>query len=217
MRSSLLCPACCWPLALAALCLSVTGCGPEPGIETYTVPRTDVLESPLPVRSPAEAPAGDDSQLVVMVQVGEESWFFKASGKSEAMEAHGEELVILLFSIGFDDSGDASWDLPEGWREEQGNSFRLATLRVGEGAEQVEVAISKLTRTTDDQQQLAELDSQRRDIVAERERLQQEIRDLSGKLFLVNHREQAIQEKYPVAQAVSGAAVGPMERAELGL
>lgn len=62
--------------------------------------------------------------------------------------------------------------------------------------------------------QLAELASQRRDIAAERERLQQEISELTGKLFLINHREQVIREAMP--QAVSGAA-GPAEREALGL
>ena len=70
--------------------------------------------------------------------------------------------------------------------------------------------------TTDDKKQIAELASQRREIAAERERLQQEIHDLSAKLFLVNHRAQAIREGYPVAQAVSGAVAGPAELSATG-
>ena len=69
--------------------------------------------------------------------------------------------------------------------------------------------------TTDDQKQIDELASQRHDIAAERERLQQEIQDLSAKLFLVNHRERAIREGYPVATV--GAAAGPAELESMGM
>jgi len=91
--------------------------------------------------------------------------------------------------------------------------------------------------TDDDQAQLAELASQRRDIVIERDRLTQEITDLTARLFLVNHRSQAIEEGIPQpvlpttqaehpsdhdrsrglhdglpVQAVSGAVAGPGDR-----
>ncbi|MCH8044202.1 MAG: hypothetical protein IID44_10845 [Planctomycetes bacterium] len=62
--------------------------------------------------------------------------------------------------------------------------------------------------TTDDQKQLDELASQRRDVLLQRDRLQEELREVPAKLHLIEVRRKLIEDS---GQATSGAAAGPAE------
>ena len=69
--------------------------------------------------------------------------------------------------------------------------------------------------TNDDQQRLAELTSQRQEVLAHQERLQEELREVPARLHLIAVRERLLREAMP--QVVSGAEPGPTEREHLGL
>ena len=106
------------PLLLAA-CLLATllpGCAEDPQITTRTVPKPP-----------------KDRMLAAIVPVGQNGWFFKLSGHSEAVAAQESNFRQLLTSLKIN-RGEPVWETPEGWTEEPGEGMRKATFKVkGEG------------------------------------------------------------------------------------
>ena len=68
--------------------------------------------------------------------------------------------------------------------------------------------------TADDRRQLDELDSQRRDVLVQRDRLQEELRAVPASLHLIEVRRKLILDSGP---ATSGTAAGASERDLLGI
>ena len=68
--------------------------------------------------------------------------------------------------------------------------------------------------TDDDQRQLDELDSQRRDVLLQRDRLQEELREVPAKLHLIEVRRRLIEDS---GQTTSGSPAGPAELESMGM
>lgn len=133
--------------ATAALAMVVaTGCGPEPEIRQYTVPKLAVSDA----RSDDVPAAGEPRKMLGgIVLAGRSAWFFKATGAPETIDAHRAAIEDFLRSVTFSATGEKpQWQLPSGWKERPGDSFRLATLELNDPP--LELAISELPRGGDD-------------------------------------------------------------------
>ena len=142
-------------LAFAALLLATglwgAGCGPTEEIRTYQVTK----------------PAPPTRMLGAMIPVDKGAWFFKVQGPHGVVSEHVDEFWSLIDSVRFDsDTGDPSWDTPEGWKRKpaQLGQMRYVTLEIGSDTFPLEVAVSSFDQMnmTDDEFRLANINRWRR-------------------------------------------------------
>jgi hypothetical protein len=137
-----------WPLAALAVAL-LAGCGPEPKIRKYTVPKLAVSSS-----QPAAKPAAGKPQTILgaIVLAGPKAWFFKVMDDPDAVAKHREQVREFVRTVSFSKEGEPpSWQLPEGWKEKPGDGFRHATLEIAGAMPPLGLAVSSLDRGgTDD-------------------------------------------------------------------
>jgi hypothetical protein len=134
----------CLTLAAMTLAVLAAGCGPEPKIRKYTVPKLAATSS-----QPAAKPAAGKPQTMLgaIVLAGPKAWFFKVTGDPEAVAKHRDEVQQFVRSVSFSKEGDPPhWQLPEGWKERPGDRFRHATLEIGGAMPPLELAVSSLGR-----------------------------------------------------------------------
>jgi hypothetical protein len=119
-----------WTLALVLF--AAVGCAREEPIETRTVAR----------------PAETDRMLGAIVPRGGQAWFFKLAGAADVVDRHEDAFEKFIQSIEFPDTenGRPKWTLPEGWREEAGSGMRVATLRMGDAGQELELTVIPLPR-----------------------------------------------------------------------
>src|SRR5437868_1018042 len=92
------------------ICLVACGCSREEPIREYTVPKEakpgDAAYRILGGIFPAEFPAEQSA------------WFFKASGRADALAPYAQEIETFLASIRFQNGGQNApvWTLPPGWQ-----------------------------------------------------------------------------------------------------
>jgi hypothetical protein len=140
----------CSPLRLVAVAaailavITVAGCGPEPQIRKYTVPKLAVSDT----KSSAEPSAGEPrTMLGAIVLAGPSAWFFKTTAAPSAIDEHRDEIKAFLRSVTFSATGERpQWELPADWKELPGNDFRLATLQISNSDPPLELAVSQLPR-----------------------------------------------------------------------
>lgn len=110
---------------LAALTVSVFGCGESESIARYSVPKEEKTPT-APARtspSPVADPSASDAK----------AWFFKLEGPPEQVGAAASQFKDVVESIRFE-NGRPTWSLPESWSETSGSGMRFATLTI-EGAD----------------------------------------------------------------------------------
>ena len=122
--------------AMLALSLLTAGCGDDDQITRYTIPNeADTAQDPLLAEPQAR-------MLVAMIPEGNQAWFFKLAGPVDAVTQQADTFEKLIRSVSFQ-NGRAQWELPSGWEEQPGNTFREATLKIGDASPPLEVAVSK--------------------------------------------------------------------------
>ncbi|HUE72702.1 MAG TPA: hypothetical protein VMP01_17585 [Pirellulaceae bacterium] len=135
-------------VALLTAAAIAAGCGQEPQIRQYQVPKLAVSSStsgktpPMPMAAPAER-----STLGAIVLAGKSAWFFKMTGEPGAVASQKEAVTTFLRGVRFSAAGKPTWDLPAGWKERPGDQFRFATLELGDPP--LDLAISELPRSED--------------------------------------------------------------------
>jgi hypothetical protein len=139
---------CALLVALSATLAIAAGCGEEPQIRQYQVPKLAVSSSTsgktpaMPMAAPAER-----SMLGAIVLAGKSAWFFKLTGDPDAVSSQREAVTTFLRGVRFSADGKPTWDLPAGWKERPGDQFRFATLELGDPP--LDLAISELPRSVD--------------------------------------------------------------------
>ena len=137
--------------------LLVPGCQPQESIVRHQVSKErsglDELHqtSMAPSRVPelANSQATDtsssttDRMIVGQFETDEATWFFKITGPEEQVTQAETQWKPFLESVRFAD-GKPEWDLPAGWSEGGPRPMRLATLKIGDDAAALEMAISPL-------------------------------------------------------------------------
>lgn len=115
--------------ALLLVCFA-TGCADRAGVTTYTVQKV--------------TPDRERSATTPAVALPGQAWFFKLMGPQPAVLQEADAFARLMASVGFDDRGLPTWDVPAGWTERTEQGMRFATL-IRDGSEPpLEIAISAL-------------------------------------------------------------------------
>ena len=89
------------------------------------------------------APKGD-SMTAAIIYTEKEAWFVKLMGYRKDIRQHAQSFALFVSSIQIPGEApkEISWELNEGWTEEEGSGFRFATVHTSEP--KVEISISKL-------------------------------------------------------------------------
>lgn len=121
------------------LLVMMPGCGEEPRISQYEVPRAvETL---------------DFRRLGAIIPFQEKVWYFKLDGPEKSLADEKAKFDKFVQSIRFSSMGKepVNWTLPEGWRQEPGDGkFRYATIRLGPPEKGMELTVIPLDRDTDD-------------------------------------------------------------------
>jgi hypothetical protein len=121
------------PLLTAAGLLVSLGCGPNEPIRTYEVPKPE-----------GTGPAGGDFRILgAMFPADDPQWFFKLTGKADALAAHEAEFDKFLASVRFPAGPEKppAYDLPDGWRSEGPRGMRADTVRFGPADSPLELTV----------------------------------------------------------------------------
>lgn len=139
--------AACGPLLATALMFA--GCTKSEEVRAYTVAKPPAPVRPASVGPVAPTKSGQGPSLQsgrmlgAIVPRGEQTWFFKLTGTTDAVVQQVEPFLRLIQSVKFDGETPA-WTLPEGWSERPGNEFRYKTLTIDDADEPLEVSVSAL-------------------------------------------------------------------------
>lgn len=82
--------------------------------------------------------------LAAVVPLGDDTWFFKLAGPSDAVAEHKDEFEKFVGSVRFTHKKDPpiEWTPPADWKAEPGGAMRYATFRVGK--QNLELTVTKL-------------------------------------------------------------------------
>jgi hypothetical protein len=127
-------------LTIAGLVASAAGCRPPDEIRHYTIPKQSEIDG---LAGGGNETAGPQRMLAAIVLQPSQGWFFKLMGAEEAINQRAHEFGTFLKSVHFQDDAP-QWSLPSGWREEPGNQFRYATLKID--GTPLEVSVTTLPR-----------------------------------------------------------------------
>ena len=153
-------PCCLILLLTSASIVAIAGCQKSEQIERYTVAKPVPLEAvasssadPHAGLAIGEAAKGEptDRALGAIVPVGTQGWFFKLTGPKDAVAAKADEFKTFLKSVHFSPEGKPAWTLPDGWQEQPGNQIRYATLVIPGEGKPLEVGVTALPKSVDDE------------------------------------------------------------------
>ena len=139
------------------------GCNKPDEIAVYTVPKpvpvdapaavataTDSIFSPADPNSalPAATARGKgteqrDQLLGAIIPRGKMTWFFKLTGRADAVEPQMKSFILFLKSIRFGEKGP-DWALPEGWTEKPGSEMRFATIQIATDGKPLDLSVIPL-------------------------------------------------------------------------
>jgi hypothetical protein len=130
------------PVFGGLIALALVGCGNQEEITRYTVTR-------------AEQPATQDRILAAAVPQGDQMWFFKLTGPSDAVAGQAEAFAEFIRSIRFSagERPQPAWTLPAGWQEQPGSNMRFATITIATDKKPLELTVIPLPNIGDDEQQ----------------------------------------------------------------
>ncbi len=147
-------------LLLAVACCFLAGCSERPQIKSYTVKKPAPLaplpnphDAGLPKTLPGDepAPTGEptDRTLAAIVPTTPQGWFFKLTGPEASVAALETKFTEFLATVKFE--GDQpTWTVPAEWRQQPGNAFRFATLVIPGEPKPLELTVSALPNSGDD-------------------------------------------------------------------
>lgn len=121
--------------------LTLTGCERRSEIQSYEVPKPDVVWEANHVGGKKES-SGAWRIIGAIIPRADALWFLKTEGASDATAELLEPMIRVVKGLTFE-GGNPKWSLPVGWTEKPGNEFRYATL-VAPGNR--EISISRLPR-----------------------------------------------------------------------
>ena len=82
--------------------------------------------------------------LGAIIPHDKDTWFFKLTGKLDAVGAYQKEFEDFVRSVRFDQGGEAiTWRLPDGWERLAEDPERYATIRVGPKAAALELTVHR--------------------------------------------------------------------------
>ncbi len=71
--------------------------------------------------------------LAAVIRQGDKAWFFKGvAGVDQFADGLSGQFTELIESVKFSPDGKVSWQLPDGWRQEDAQGMRFATLHAGD-------------------------------------------------------------------------------------
>lgn len=84
--------------------------------------------------------------LGAMVLVRPYGWFFKITGPESLVQPQAATFEEFVKSLKFsrDLDSEPSWKLPEGWKQDEGNELRFATIKIGTDNAPLEMSVTKL-------------------------------------------------------------------------
>lgn len=133
--------------------LNVFGCNPADQIERHVMSyeKTGIPEQ---VRLPPTATAGTAAvrsrMVTAIAALPTTTWFFKATGPVEAVEAAYPNLREFLQAVRFNDNGQPQYTPPAEWQEAPLRPGRFQTFLFGPGEQKtIELAISELSPNQD--------------------------------------------------------------------
>jgi hypothetical protein len=123
--------------------LLALGCRQSEQIQTYPVPKEPKTA---PVADTKSTPPGEptDRMLAAILPADGQAWFFKVVGPIAEIDKREKEINDFFSGVDLSDDGKPKWKLPDGWKEEPGNQFRLATI-VPAGDKRLEITVGAAT------------------------------------------------------------------------
>ena len=148
----------CFILLLGALGLTTAaGCEKSEPIARYQANKTPPIEPrqkapPHDVPGQPPQPAGEpmDRMLGAILPLGGQGWFFKLMGPKDTVAAQAEAFEALVKSVHFSAEGKPQWTLPAGWQQQPGNDLRFATLAIPGEGKPLEVSVTVLPNSGND-------------------------------------------------------------------
>ena len=124
-----------------------TGCNQREPIASYEVAKPEGAEA----EEPRAAEEILDHMLAAIVPQGDKAWFFKLVVPQATVEQRREDFLAFVQTVRLteDDSQPITWEVPEGWEEQEGTGLRAATLLVPDGSAQAELTVMALPLTGD--------------------------------------------------------------------
>ena len=153
-----------WAVLLVVAASS--GCSRQEQVRSYSTPKQaalDKLHGVEPVakqsvaKQQAPAPGSPARMLGAIVPLADQGLFFKVTGAPAAVERHAAEFAAFVDSLHFATSGKPAWKLPDGWAEEPGSGMRMATLRIADKEQPLELSVIPLPRAEGDTDESAYL------------------------------------------------------------
>jgi hypothetical protein len=137
-----------WATAVVVGVLSSQGCNPADRIE-HRVMTYEQTGIPDQVRLPPASSVGDTAvrsrMVTAIAALPTATWFFKAVGPVEDLEASFESFREFLQAIRFDENGQPQYSAPAGWQEAPLRPGRFQTFVFGPAERKtIELAISEL-------------------------------------------------------------------------
>lgn len=131
---------------------SLLGCEPTKPIQSYSIPKPDVVYETNHVDPGAPEDASgnplplDDRMLGAFVPHAQTAWFVKLSGAKDAIAPHAEafEAFVKSFQFSADPNAEPTWQAPAGWKQTAGPAPRFATLTIADTSPPLEVTVSSL-------------------------------------------------------------------------
>ncbi len=125
---------------VAAIGISLAGCGSADKIESYQVDKPEVLTQKYFHDSATET---TDRMLAAIVPRGSQFWFFKLSGPKDAVAKQATAFSKFLQTVKFTDADSPpTWSLAEGWTQEPGSGMRFAMIHVDVGPPALDMSVT---------------------------------------------------------------------------
>ena len=103
-----------------------------------------------PATTSETKPPTPSRMFVAIADRDDATWFFKLTGRTDAVDQAQEEWEQILASVDFAEDGKPKWEHPESWKVGPEKSFRFATLlRSIEDVGNIELSISNLAANQD--------------------------------------------------------------------
>jgi hypothetical protein len=138
-------------LTLAIILLN--GCERSDGISQYPIPKPESIQLPAADLADQTSPptAGRRERMLgAILPHGEQTWFFKLSGKPDRVTDRSEPFRDFVQSVRFHKDGTPQWTLPAGWTQQPGARMRFATIVVDAEEPPLELTVIALPSAAGD-------------------------------------------------------------------
>lgn len=98
--------------------MATLGCSEDMKIRKYKVAKSDSNRTSITSTSVAQSEKTEQSILGVIVPREDRVWFFKLMGELKKVDESKNDFRKIVDTIRFAETGDPTWALPEGWKNE---------------------------------------------------------------------------------------------------